>query len=192
MPTTFHLVMGVAALVGMGATALLSRRLLRTWLLYRGTRVVVCPESRRTVAIAVDASHAALTASQGPPRLRLQSCSRWPERGDCGQACLAQVESAPEGCLLQTVLSDWYCGKACVFCGRGFVALQPYEPRPGFLSESGALVAWNGFPPESVVDVLATHRPVCRNCYVAEAFRREHPELVTDRVEPSHPRPSMS
>jgi hypothetical protein len=43
-----------------------------------------------------------------------------------------------------------------------------------------------------VVDVLATHRPVCWNCAVAEGFRRAHPELVTDRQARPGPPPSMA
>jgi hypothetical protein len=29
--------------------------------------------------------------------------------------------------------------------------------------------------------VLETHRPVCWNCYIAQFFRHEHPDLVVYR-----------
>ena len=157
MPTPVQLVLGVAALVGLGGLFLFGRRLVRAWLVYRGTRIVVCPETREMVAIEVDARHAALSAPQGRPQLRLESCTRWPERQACGQECLGQVESAPEACLLKSILSDW-----------------------------------TGFPPDQVIDVLASHQPACWDCRVAEGFRRQHPELVTDRRARPGPPPSMA
>ena len=59
MPTPFQLVLGVAVLVGLGVLFLFGRRLARAFVAYRGTRVVVCPENREMVAVAVDAGHAA-------------------------------------------------------------------------------------------------------------------------------------
>ena len=112
MPTPFQLVLGVAVLVGLGVLFVFGRRLARAFLAYRGTRVVVCPENREMVAVQVDAGHAALSASQGRPDLRLESCTRWPEKAGCGQECLGQIESAPEACLLRNILGDWYQGKS--------------------------------------------------------------------------------
>jgi hypothetical protein len=34
----------------------------------------------------------AASAWGGVPEVRLKECSRWPERGGCGQDCLIQVE----------------------------------------------------------------------------------------------------
>ena len=114
MPTPFQLVLGVAVLVGLGVLVLFGRRLLGAFLEYRGTRVVVCPENREMVAVTVDAGHAAFTAPQGRPDLRLEACTRWPEKAGCGQECLGQIESAPEACLLRNILGDWYQGRRCV------------------------------------------------------------------------------
>ncbi len=185
MLTPVQLVLGVAALVGLGGLLLFGRRLVAAWAAFRGVRIVVCPETREMVAVEVDARHAALSAPQGRPHLRLESCTRWPERKDCGQECLGQVESAPEACLLRNILNDWYEGKACAFCGRELAPIEWHDHKPALLSPEGRLVDWTGFPPEQVIDVLARHRPVCWNCRVTEGFRREHPELVTDR--PSRP-----
>lgn len=192
MPTPVQLVLGVAALVGLGGLFLFGRRLVRAWLVYRGTRIVVCPETREMVAVEVDARHAALHASPGRPQLRLEACTRWPQRRDCGQECLGQVESAPEACLLRSILADWYRGKACVFCGREFGAIEWHDHKPGLVSPEGGLVDWAGFRPEQVLDVLARHQPVCWDCRVAEGFRREHPELVVDRSPRVGPPPSMA
>ncbi len=193
MPIPYQLVLGVAALVGLGVLVVFARRSLHAWRLYRGTRVVVCPETREMAAIEVDARRAAWSAPRGVrSELRLESCSRWPERRSCGQECLGQVESAPAACLLWSILGDWYQGKQCVFCGRAFAALHWHDHRPVLLAPGGALVDRSGFRPEQVVDVLASHKPVCWDCSVAEGFRREHPELVTERDQRSSLPPSMS
>jgi hypothetical protein len=191
MPSSFPFVLGVAVLVGLGVLFVFGRRLAGAWLRYRGTRVVVCPENREMVAVRVDAGHAALSTSQGRAELRLESCTRWPEKAGCGQECLGQIESAPEACLLRNILADWYQGKSCAFCRREFHAIHWHDHEPGLVAPSGAIVAWDGFRPEQVLDVLATHQPVCWDCRVAERFRRERPDLVTDRPAPPGPPPSM-
>ncbi len=55
------------------------------------------PRTERSVAVEVDAAHAALSAPQGHPELRLEDCTRWPEKAGCGQECLSQIESSPGG-----------------------------------------------------------------------------------------------
>jgi hypothetical protein len=42
-------------------------------------------------------------------------------------------------------------------------------------------VSWDDVPPEKLADVFQTYQPVCWSCHIAETFRRDHPELVTDR-----------
>ena len=192
MPSPIQLVLGVAVLVGLGGLFLFGRRLVRAYVAYRGTRIVVCPETREMVAVEVDARHAALSAPQGRPQLRLDACTRWPERKDCGQECLGQVESAPEACLLRSILADWYRGKSCAFCGRAFGAIAWHDHRPGLVSPEGEFLDWTGFRPEEVLDVLAKHKPVCWDCRVSEGFRREHPELVVERPARLGPPPSMA
>jgi hypothetical protein len=192
MPTPLQLVTGVVALVGLGALLVFGRRLVAAWIKYRGTRVVVCPENREMVAVSVDARHAALSSSGGHADLRLETCTRWPEMAGCGQDCLSQIEAAPEACLLRNILADWYRGKCCVFCQREMQVIHWHDHKPALVTPDGKIVGWEGFRAEQVLAVLATHKPVCWDCQVAESFRREHPELVTDR--PSRPGtpPSMA
>jgi hypothetical protein len=184
--------LGAFVLVGVWALYVYGHRLAKAFVTYRGTRVVVCPENRELVAVEVDARHAAFTASQGHAALRLDACTRWPEKLGCGQECLGQIESAPEACLLRNILSDWYQGKSCAFCGRSFHPFHWHDHQPGLRAPDGTIHSWNGFRAEQVIDVLATHTPVCWDCRVAESFRHEHPELVTDRPPRSGPPPSMA
>jgi len=51
----------------------------RTFLRYRGKRLVTCPEARQPAAVDIDVTHAALSAVTGSPDLRLMRCSRWPD-----------------------------------------------------------------------------------------------------------------
>jgi hypothetical protein len=67
--------------------------LVHTWLRYRGTRIVRCPQTGGTAAIDLDARYAAAShASMGYPMLRVGTCSIWPRHQDCDQECLAQIE----------------------------------------------------------------------------------------------------
>jgi hypothetical protein len=175
---TIGTVIAVVVVVVVACAAL--RPLVRTYLAYRGVRVVTCPETGRPAAVEVDAVHAtASRASSGSPLLHLESCSRWPERQGCGQECLALVEAAPHDCLARTLLERWYSGKACVFCRRPFGEIH-WDHRPTVRLPTGEIVAWPAIRAEELPAVLAASTPVCWNCHIAEMFRREHPDLVVD------------
>src|SRR6188472_3964789 len=97
--TILYLVLGFLVLSLLPVLVLALREFLR----YRGTRVVTCPETRQPVAVRVDKEHAAVTSALGEEHLRLESCTRWPEKRHCGQECLAQIEESPEGCLVRNM-----------------------------------------------------------------------------------------
>jgi hypothetical protein len=61
---------------------------------YSGSRLVSCPENQRPGVVSIDARHAVATGIDGCPNLRLSECTRWPERSNCGQACLSQAVQA--------------------------------------------------------------------------------------------------
>lgn len=61
---------------------------------YSGSRPVDCPENHQPAVVSFDVRHAADTAMDGAPQLRLCDCSRWPERSQCNQACLSQAVHA--------------------------------------------------------------------------------------------------
>lgn len=150
----------------------------------RGEQFIICPETNRPAVVKVDAVHAALTSVVGQPEMRLRDCTRWPQKKDCGQECLLQVETAPEECLVNSVLGKWYKGRACAYCGRRFAEINWSEHKPALRSPEKQLVEWRDVQIEKVFDVMKTHRPVCWNCFVAESFRRDFPQLVVDR--PAH------
>ena len=73
--------------------AILASNLARSARRFGGPRLVRCPETWGFVGIELDALQAAVTSAVWAPRLRVVSCTRWPERWDCNQACLKGVDA---------------------------------------------------------------------------------------------------
>jgi hypothetical protein len=157
------------------------RWLVRSSSRYRGTRVVTCPETKRPAIVEVDALHASLTSTVGLPDIRLEDCTRWPMKEQCGQECLMDLDVAPERCLVSGVLMRWYGDKNCAYCRTTFPELHWVDHRPALLSPDGKLLGWNEVTPDQLLKVLDTHSPVCWNCYVAQKFRLDHPDMVVFR-----------
>lgn len=149
---------------------------------YRGKRLITCPETREPAAVAVAAGRLSAKALGHIPELRLKECSRWPERENCGQDCLSEVEADPESCLVWNIVNTWYAGKECAFCHKPFGRINWHDHRPAVIDTAGKTVQWTDVPPEKLPEVFATHWPVCWDCHITESFRREHPELVTPRL----------
>ena len=193
MPTPFQLVLGVAVLVGLGVLFLFGRRLAGAFLRYRGTRVVVCPENREMVAVRVDAGARGPQRPAGPPRPAPRVLHALAREGGLRPGVPRPDRVGPRG------LPPAEHPRRLV-PGQELRVLRPLLPRHPLArpqarpprARTGAIVAWDAFRAEQVVDVLATHKPVCWDCRVAESFRREHPELVTDRPPRPGPPPSMA
>ena len=148
---------------------------------FRGERIITCPENHQPAAVAVAAGKAARRAFTGTHELRLKECSRWPEREGCGQDCLSEIEADPEQCLVWNIVNDWYADKVCAYCGKPFGHINWHDHRPALLNQERRTVQWTAVPPEKLPEIFRTHQPVCWDCHIAESFRREHPEMVTDR-----------
>jgi len=94
--------------LALGMTVFMSFRVVRAFLRARGKRLVTCPETHCAAAVELDAKGAALRALRGATYRCLQDCSRWPEKQDCAQACLPQVEALGQGCLVRNIVAGWY------------------------------------------------------------------------------------
>jgi hypothetical protein len=77
----------------------------------------------------------------------------------------------------------WYRDKKCVYCRKAFPELHWVDHRPALRTPDGNLLAWNEVTMDSLRDVLATHSAVCWDCYIAQDFRLNHPDLVVFRPE---------
>lgn len=165
-----------------GITLFASVRGLRAFLQARGKRLVTCPENHCAAAVELDAKGAGLKAFRGGTFLCLQDCSRWPEKKDCAQDCLSQVETLREGCLVQNIVAAWYQGKECVYCHKAVDSVADWTAHmPALLTPDSKTVSWGDVPAEMLPQIFETHKPVCWSCHVAESFRRDHPDMVTDR-----------
>lgn len=147
----------------------------RQFIRFRGKMLVTCPETKRPAAVKVDNWRAVLAPLAAPPPLRLSACSRWPERGDCAQPCVCQIEEDPEAHRVWTIAAQWYEGKDCSYCGHP-IQMSQFEHPPALLDvEKKMMKEWNGLPAENLQDAFSTMKPVCWNCYVTETFIHEHP-----------------
>jgi len=184
---TAPILLGVAILVVvLGVLLFRAIPALETYGLYRGRRLVKCPETQQTVAVNVAAGKAAAAALWGNPTLRLEQCSRWPERQNCGQECLQQIETDPDNCLVWNIVSRWYEGQSCALCHRRFGRLKHLDHPPALMDADRKTTEWKDFRPEGLPGIFATYQPVCWNCHVSETFRRAHPELVVYRDRGAH------
>jgi hypothetical protein len=178
-PTSFLITVVLGLAVGVIAVGLIVGG--RAYLRYRGKMLITCPETCKPAAVKVAAGAAAVEAIFGRSDIHLKDCSRWPERQDCGQECLSQMEPDPKHCLVWTLVADWYAGKSCVYCQKPFGEIHWHDHQPALLSPDGKTLQWNEVPAEKLPDIFLTHSPVCWSCNIAETFRREHSELVVDR-----------
>ena len=178
----------VVTLVVVGVLYALLRRPISEYIKMRGARVVTCPDNQQPAAVEVDARHAAVTAAGGHTHLRLDTCSRWPEKAGCGQECLKQIEAQPADCLVKTQVSRWYADKSCAVCGKALGTVDWASHRPALRAPDGRTLEWSGVQPERMYDVMGTHDAVCWDCHIAETFRRQRPDLVLDNPFAGQPR----
>jgi hypothetical protein len=83
--------MVIAAIAALGLLYVVVPMAMDAYARYRGTHVVICPETQSTATLEFDSTRAALLAVTGSKNVRVANCSRWPERHLCGQECLRQV-----------------------------------------------------------------------------------------------------
>jgi len=157
------------------------RYFVRAYVRFRDSRLIICPQNGEATIVEVDAVHAALTSPLGQPDIRLQNCGRWPIHQACGQECLLQLDVAPPECLIRSVLMRWYEAKACIYCGKHFEQIHLLEHKPALQSLDGQLLDWGKLRATDFQTEMNNYKPVCWDCYIAQSFVRDHPELVVYR-----------
>jgi hypothetical protein len=78
-------------------------------------------------------------------------------------------------------VNEWYKGKSCAYCQKPFTEIHWHDRHPALLAPDRTSVQWNEIAAEKLPEMFATYLPVCWNCYIAETFRRQHPEMITER-----------
>jgi hypothetical protein len=142
----------------------------------RGRQSVTCPASHQAADIEVDRQFAFWTALRGQEHSRLQSCSQWPEKGDCGQECLAQIDPSPEN--IERLLTKWQERKRCAICTQ---ALTPGDWRQGRLAgldQNQKLIGLREMTLDRFAATLENMRPLCWNCHQEERERQPVPAVI--------------
>ena len=166
----------------LGAVALLVLwKVLPAWRRTRGTRVIVCPETHMEEAVEIDTATAIKDALKGRKTVHLGDCTRWPERQDCEQPCLAQIENSSNGCSVIGLLQNWYANKNCVMCESKIGEINWHTHKPGLMSSERKMITWESVPAKKLHNVLSSSLPVCWDCHVVESFIEKHPDKVTYR-----------
>jgi hypothetical protein len=86
--------LAILLILAAGAIFVLLPTVLSTFYEYRRKRSVMCPELGRSAEIGVDAGRAARSSMFGRLRLKVESCTFWPERTGCDESCLGDIEPA--------------------------------------------------------------------------------------------------
>ena len=143
---------------------------LQSYFQNRGRQSAICPENGQPVDIEVDRKFSFWTALRGQEHSRLQSCTRWPEKGDCGQECLAQVDPSPEN--VERLMISWYRGKVCAVCTRAIAPSDWRRGRLGWLDPQYKLVELRQVNLKQLQSALAEMRPLCWPCHQEERVRQ--------------------
>lgn len=157
----------LAAVLVTGAPVALS---LTEYYKNRGRQSVKCPETRQPVDVEVDNQYAFRMALRGQEHTRLSSCTRWPEKGDCGQECLMQLDATPEN--LERLLSKWMEGKSCAICTRPITADDWRRSQLAVLNQDQELFELRDLPAEDLQMALEHTRPLCWKCHQQEHGRQ--------------------
>lgn len=174
--------LAIAATLAIAAGILSLVVMVRNYWKFRGDSVVNCPETRKPAGVRVNALRAAVDSLRGRSgKVRLEQCSRWPEREQCGQECLNQIRHDANLCHVSAMAEQWYAGRDCTLCGKPIGKLSWHDHPPAMADEKRHTVQWNEIQPEDLQKALETHLPICWSCHMAETFRRRFPERVVDR-----------
>ena len=131
---------------------------------------VSCPDNGQPADVEEDAKFAFWSALRGQEHSRLQSCSRWPEKGECRQECLAQLEPSPEN--VERLLTRWYEGKSCAICARALTPSDWRRSRLAVLNQQHKLFELRQMQLDQLQASLEHMLPLCWNCHQEERARQ--------------------
>jgi hypothetical protein len=176
------LILAAIAVLLSGAVAFGPTMAVRAYLRYRGKRVITSPETSNHAAVHVNVVNAAREAVFGKHDIRLDQCSCWPERQNCGQECLSQIKADPEGCMVWHMVDDWYKGKSYAYCQKPFGEIHRHDRQPALLGSDRNTAQWSEIPPENWPAVFQNFLSVCWSCFIAENYRRQPRSRLQTRV----------
>ena len=163
---------------------------IRTWVRLRGRHIVTCPETKRPAGVAVDVGHAMVSAMRERTDVRIATCSRWPERQGCEETCVPQIEASAEGTRVDRIAERYFEGRRCAICGHRIGPLHTGKVPPGFMDPvTREAVPWDCVAAEDLSDAIASRRPLCPDCTLAESSHGPYPLTYRRSRTGSMPRP---
>lgn len=145
---------------------------IRTWIRYRGVRLVTCPDNTRPAGVTVDVGRAVIGALRETADVRVATCSRWPQRQGCEEPCVAQIDASPAGTRVKTIAARFFRDRRCVICARRIGPLNRGGSQPGLMNPITREAApWVEVPAQDLSEALRERRPLCADCTLAESAR---------------------
>ncbi len=173
-------------LLGCAVVAWQLARGVRIWGRLGGDRLVTCTATGSPAVVRIDARGAAVgSLICRTPKADIAECSLWATGGSCDLGCTVEALS-PES-TTGRIVSRWFDTKICVYCAKP-IAARSVGHHAALLGPDGRTREWPDVPAVRLLESLRTDLPVCWDCHVAQTFRREHPEWVTDRPLPANQR----
>ena len=149
---------------------------LQSYFQNRGRQPAICPENGEPVDIELDNKYSFWTALRGQEHARLQSCTRWPEKGDCGQECMAQIDPSPEN--VERLMLSWHKDKVCAICTRAITPSDWRRGRLAWLDKQHKLIELRQVNLRQLQSELEEMRPLCWTCHQEERVRQAVPPRV--------------
>ncbi len=150
----------------LGAAVVLA---VRGYRVSRGTRLVRCPEGGDVVQTEVNPWRAALASAFGAESNVVRACTHWPERGQCSQECLHQIETSPTGCREEDLVARWRDGRDCAVCGIHLDTTWQAPNQVAYLGPEGATSQLRDLKAEDLVRLFWSCEPVCWDCHTSQA-----------------------
>ncbi len=142
----------------------------------RGRKAVKCPDTGQTADVEIDRRFALKTAMHGQEHSRVQSCSHWPQDGECGQECLVQIDASPEN--LERLFARSLAGSNCAICTRQITPSDWRQGRLGVLDAKQQLLELRDMAVDELQSTLHDTHPLCWKCHQDERVRQVVPLAV--------------
>jgi hypothetical protein len=80
----------ISAIIAAAVALVFAPLALEVYARYRRRKVVTCPDNQMFTEVTLHAGRAAFGSLFGKSKLTVKSCSRWPRKKGCDEACVAE------------------------------------------------------------------------------------------------------
>jgi hypothetical protein len=137
-------------------------------------RKVTCPADLSPAVVRLDVANARRTMIESHRQMQLQSCSHWPDRSQCDQECMVQIEAGPA--VLDRIFNKWYDRKACALCGAPLSDLDWRWNRFAAIDAEHKFFVLADFDLPTLPGSLEGCWPICWTCHKKATASRPEKE----------------